>query len=93
MKQCRSCPRKVRELRRGQCLQCHKKELEAKIGPGVRIWHPTNASDEQIVDGLIRTRKEKLRPANWCPDDDRETEMRVREQMALNEPALMESQE
>ena len=51
----------------------------------VRIWHPTNASDEQIVDGLIRTRKEKLRPANWCPDDDRETEMRVREQMDMED--------
>ena len=85
MKQCRSCPRKVRELRRGQCLQCHRAELEAKIGPGVRIWHQVDASDEELLDGLIRTRKEKLRPANWCPDDDRETEMRVREQMDMED--------
>lgn len=93
MKQCRSCPRKAKTLYRGQCRQCDSESIEQKIGPGVRIWHPTNASDEEIVDGLIRTRREKLRPANWCPDDDRETEMRVREQMGLNEPALMESQE
>ena len=94
MKPCRQCARQCQTLYRGLCRRCDSAALEAKIGPGVRIWHPTNASDEEIVDGLIRLRKEKLRRANWCHDDDRETEMRVREQMALlNDPALMDFQE
>lgn len=85
--QCQRCPRRPRVMRGPLCMMCWAAEVKEKIGQGVVLREPSPGDDEKktLFMEVLKRRVSLTRPLNWCKDDSRAEEMRVRELMGIQE--------